>query len=157
MPRRMRKCPVVNGPLSSKKTPTKLSGVFSNSDWRRPPPAAHLRAVLRFGTTIIAAETTGRSCLAIELDPAYVAVAVKRWQAFTGKEARLGASSEILAISGRPARSAGGAQPDDLAPVGTLRSRAAELNRRGLKSPRGGKWYRSSVANLFSRVEQSLL
>jgi len=39
------------------------------------------------GTTIIAAEMTGRSCHAIELNPAYVDVAVKRWQAFTGKRA----------------------------------------------------------------------
>ena len=36
------------------------------------------------GTTIIAAEMTGRSCHAIEIDPAYVDVAVQRWQAFTG-------------------------------------------------------------------------
>ncbi len=36
------------------------------------------------GTTIIAAEMTGRSCHAIELDPAYVDVAVRRWEAFTG-------------------------------------------------------------------------
>jgi DNA invertase Pin-like site-specific DNA recombinase len=35
----------------------------------------------------------------------------------------------------------------------TLRSMAAELNRRGFKSPRGGKWYPSSVANLLSRAE----
>ena len=33
------------------------------------------------GTTLIAAETTGRVCLAVELDPAYVDVAVARWQA----------------------------------------------------------------------------
>ena len=39
------------------------------------------------GTTLIAAETTGRLCHAIELDPAYVDVAVLRWQAFTGKAA----------------------------------------------------------------------
>lgn len=37
------------------------------------------------GTTIIAAEQTGRACHAIELIPAYVDVAVMRWQAFTGK------------------------------------------------------------------------
>jgi len=37
------------------------------------------------GTTIIAAEMTGRVCHAIELDPAYVEVAVRRWQAFTGQ------------------------------------------------------------------------
>jgi DNA modification methylase len=41
------------------------------------------------GTSIIAAETCGRVCLAIELDPAYVDVAVTRWQAFTGKHAVL--------------------------------------------------------------------
>jgi DNA modification methylase len=41
------------------------------------------------GTTLIAAEATGRSCLAMELDPAYVDVAVLRWQAFTGQEAIL--------------------------------------------------------------------
>jgi DNA modification methylase len=41
------------------------------------------------GTTIIAAEMTGRSCHAIELLPAYVDVAVERWQAFTGDTARL--------------------------------------------------------------------
>jgi DNA modification methylase len=39
------------------------------------------------GTTLIAAETTGRLCLAMELDPAYVDVAVLRWQAFTGQDA----------------------------------------------------------------------
>ena len=41
------------------------------------------------GTTIIAAEMTGRSCHAVELNPAYVDVAVKRWQAFTGDRAAL--------------------------------------------------------------------
>jgi DNA modification methylase len=41
------------------------------------------------GTTIIAAEMTGRACHAIELSPAYVDVAVKRWQAFTGQVATL--------------------------------------------------------------------
>jgi DNA modification methylase len=41
------------------------------------------------GTTLIAAETTGRVCFGIELDPRYVDVAVRRWQAFAGKEAKL--------------------------------------------------------------------
>lgn len=41
------------------------------------------------GTTIIAAESEGRSCLAMELSPNYVDVTVKRWQNFTGKEAIL--------------------------------------------------------------------
>ena len=37
------------------------------------------------GTTIVAGEMTGRRVLAIELNPVYVDVAVKRWQDFTGK------------------------------------------------------------------------
>ena len=41
------------------------------------------------GTTIIAGEMTGRSIHAIELSPAYVDVAVKRWQDFTGQDATL--------------------------------------------------------------------
>jgi DNA modification methylase len=41
------------------------------------------------GTTLIAAETTGRVCFGIELNPAYVDVAVERWQAFTGQVAVL--------------------------------------------------------------------
>jgi DNA modification methylase len=39
------------------------------------------------GTTIIAGEMTGRSIHAIELNPAYVDVAVIRWQEFTGEKA----------------------------------------------------------------------
>lgn len=39
------------------------------------------------GTTIIAATRTGRIARAMELDPKYVDVAVRRWQLFTGKEA----------------------------------------------------------------------
>ena len=41
------------------------------------------------GTSLIAAETIGRVAFAIELDPAYVDVAVMRWQEFTGKSAVL--------------------------------------------------------------------
>lgn len=40
------------------------------------------------GTTIIACEKSGRECRAVELTPAYVDVAVKRWQEFTGDDAR---------------------------------------------------------------------
>lgn len=39
------------------------------------------------GTTLLACEQTGRVCFAGELNPAYVDVAVTRWQDFTGKEA----------------------------------------------------------------------
>lgn len=43
------------------------------------------------GTTIIAAESTGRVCYGMELNPAYVDIIVKRWEEFTGKTATLGA------------------------------------------------------------------
>ena len=46
------------------------------------------------GTTLIAAETTGRVCYGIELKPAYVDVAVERWQQFTGKTAVLAETGE---------------------------------------------------------------
>lgn len=41
------------------------------------------------GTTIIACEMTGRACLAIELNTAYVDVAVTRWERLTGQAATL--------------------------------------------------------------------
>ena len=39
------------------------------------------------GTTILAAEQTGRKAFMMELDPHYVDVIVKRWENFTGKKA----------------------------------------------------------------------
>ena len=48
------------------------------------------------GTTLIAAEMTGRSCHALELNPAYVDVAIKRWQDFTGQAARLEGSDRTF-------------------------------------------------------------
>lgn len=47
------------------------------------------------GTTIIAAEQTGRICYAMELSPNYVDVAVRRWQQYTGKQA-------VHAVTGQP-------------------------------------------------------
>ena len=41
------------------------------------------------GTTLIAAEKTGRTCYGTEIAPQYVDVIVKRWQDYTGKEATL--------------------------------------------------------------------
>ena len=41
------------------------------------------------GTTLIAAELTGRICYGLELDPKYADVIVQRWIDFTGQEARL--------------------------------------------------------------------
>jgi hypothetical protein len=39
------------------------------------------------GTTLMAAETLGWRCYAMEIDPKYVQVAIERWQRFTGREA----------------------------------------------------------------------
>nr|WP_234843208.1 DNA methyltransferase [Sinorhizobium meliloti] len=41
------------------------------------------------GTTMIAAEMEARCALCLEINPAYVDVAVKRWEAFTGEKAAL--------------------------------------------------------------------
>jgi len=40
------------------------------------------------GTQLVAAERTGRRCFAMELDPAYCDVAVRRWELATGKVAK---------------------------------------------------------------------
>jgi DNA modification methylase len=39
------------------------------------------------GTTILAAERTGRRCFGIEIDPIYVDTAIARWERLTGKKA----------------------------------------------------------------------
>ncbi len=41
------------------------------------------------GSTLIACEQTDRRCRMIELDPKYIDVIIKRWQNFSGKEAKL--------------------------------------------------------------------
>jgi len=48
------------------------------------------------GTTLIAAEKTGRHASLIELDPKYVDVIVRRWQDFTGETAVLESSGEAF-------------------------------------------------------------
>jgi DNA modification methylase len=40
------------------------------------------------GTTILAAERTGRRCYGTELDLQYVDTAIRRWQKFTGRQAK---------------------------------------------------------------------
>lgn len=46
------------------------------------------------GTQLMAAEQTGRLCRAIEIEPVFVDVAIRRWQAATGKEAVLDSSGK---------------------------------------------------------------
>jgi DNA modification methylase len=46
-----------------------------------------LDAFLGSGTTLIAAERTGRICHGLELDPLYVDTTIRRWQKLTGNKA----------------------------------------------------------------------
>ena len=46
------------------------------------------------GSTVIAAERTGRACYGLEIEPRYIDTVIRRWQTFTGKDA-------IHATSGR--------------------------------------------------------
>ncbi|WP_084627501.1 site-specific DNA-methyltransferase [Sediminimonas qiaohouensis] len=49
------------------------------------------------GATLLAAEKSGRCARAIELDPLYVDVAIRRWQQQTGEQAVLAGSDETFA------------------------------------------------------------
>jgi len=55
-----------------------------------------LDAFLGSGTTVIAAERTGRRCRALELDPGHLDTAIRRWQALTGGTARHAASGRLF-------------------------------------------------------------
>src|SRR5438132_8139302 len=48
------------------------------------------------GTTIIAAERTGRRCYGVELDPLYVDTAIRRWQTLTGGKAHHAAGGRLF-------------------------------------------------------------
>ncbi len=58
--------------------------MLNNSD----PGQAIYEPFLGSGTTLVAAQSTGRMCYGVEIDPLYVDVAIRRWQAFTGEKAR---------------------------------------------------------------------
>lgn len=55
-----------------------------------------LDVFLGSGSTLIAAEETGRVCVGVELDPIYVDAAIRRWQKRTGKEAVHAVSGETF-------------------------------------------------------------
>jgi DNA modification methylase len=69
------------------------------------------------GTTLIAAETVGKNCFAVDVTPTYVDVAVLRWQAFTGQTATRQDGTSFPATSGaktvHPDRGTAAANPDD--------------------------------------------
>ena len=61
------------------------------------PGQAVFEPFMGSGTTLIAAQTTGRVCFGIELNPIYVDVAIERWQQFTGANAVLAETGETFA------------------------------------------------------------
>ena len=66
-----------------------------------------LDSFLGSGTTVMAAERTGRQCRGLELDPLYVDVIVRRWQTYTGAAARhavTGATFDEAARAAEPAQ-----------------------------------------------------
>src|SRR5438270_8880859 len=65
-----------------------------------------LDAFLGSGTTVVAAERTGRRCCGLDLDPAYVDTILRRWQALTGGGAHHAASGRSFDELAREAEAA---------------------------------------------------
>jgi DNA modification methylase len=83
------------------------------------------------GTTLIAAEQTGRQTRLLELDPAYCDVVVERWERFTGRKAeRLPHASPTLAGVGDEAAERADVAQREEAPRGGLVGRKGAVKRR---------------------------
>ncbi len=77
------------------------------------------------GTTLIAAERTGRTARLLELDPRYCDVIVERWQAETGREAVLdGDGRSFAAVKAERLGEAAVAEVSDPQPARTRKSAA---------------------------------
>jgi hypothetical protein len=115
------------------------------------------------GTTIIAAEMTGRKCLAIEINPAYVDVCIERWQNFTEQQATLDNKTFAEVRNARLAGLAqeepnavldlGGGQSPSRLPTGVrhdldgLRLSTAMIDPSLVNTSRiqGGRWYMAAL------------
>jgi DNA modification methylase len=85
------------------------------------------------GTTIIAGEQSGRHVYAVELNPAYVDVAVTRWAAFTGKTPILLETGETYTeVQARR-------RPDTTARVTVVEKKPAKTAGSKAKGGKGGK------------------
>ncbi|WP_247276722.1 site-specific DNA-methyltransferase [Bradyrhizobium sp. 182] len=74
------------------------------------PGQAVYEPFLGSGTTLIAAQSCGRICLASEIDPLFVDVAIRRWQAFTGEKAIRERDAVVFEMLEQETQSAGGAR-----------------------------------------------
>jgi len=63
-----------------------LSGLINQSS---PKKGLVLDLYLGSGSTLIAAEQTGRTCYGMDIEPAYCDVTLKRWEEFTGGKAKV--------------------------------------------------------------------
>lgn len=68
-----------------------------------------LDAFLGSGTTLIAADKTGRHCRGIEIEPRFVDVTIARWEKLTGQQALLEATGETFAEVGQRRQEGGAA------------------------------------------------
>jgi len=84
------------------------------------------------GTTLLAAEKTGRRFCGLEIDPLYVDLAIRRWQEATGEAAVLVATGETFAVV-EARRAAASPGEEGGAPGGTA---AARPPRSGPPKPR---------------------
>jgi DNA modification methylase len=50
------------------------------------------------GSTLIACEKTGRRAALVELEPKYIDVTIRRWEAYTGREAQLEDGGQNLTV-----------------------------------------------------------
>jgi DNA modification methylase len=80
-----------------------------------------LDAFMGSGTTMIAAEMTGRRTMGMDIDPGYVDVAIARWQAFTGTAAVHATSGRTFAQEARERGIIEGERADVGAPGQALR------------------------------------
>lgn len=76
-----------NKALASHPTPKNLEMIMDHILDISPRGGVILDPFLGSGTTLIAAEKTGRRCFGLELDPKYVDVTIARWEQLTGSEA----------------------------------------------------------------------
>jgi DNA modification methylase len=98
-----------NDPLSGHPTPKPVAMIAEAIKDSSPRGGVVLDSFLGSGTTILAAEKVGRTGFGIEYEPVYCDLSIRRWQAFTGKDAILSATGqtfdEIARIAPAPAPS----------------------------------------------------
>ncbi len=98
------------------------------------------------GTTLIAAHAQKRVCLGMDIDPAFVDVALRRWQEFSGETAMLdGVPYAAIAkarASGRPVggqKAGAGGKAPDAAPKSAVKKKAAPAAKKTAAKLAAGK------------------